>query len=92
MAEEHNKSQHTINPNNRVKQLQTEALDKTADAVKAIECYHEEMVLRDSDRIGNVHDAKTYVGATMVHLALSAEEDGTKVKAILSGYGLEHLL
>ena len=93
MLNKKNKSQHTTDSDYRIRQLQKEALDRTAEAVKTIDRYHEETVLQDADYQGNVTDAKTYAGATMVHLALSAgKENEDKVNEILSGYGLERLL
>ena len=73
--------------------VQNAALDTTAAAFKCIEKYHDFSLCDNTEHLGDVRNARYYAGSAMVHLAIVAGgEDDERIRDILSGYGLQHLL
>ena len=69
------------------------ALDTTAEAFRWIDMFYDFSARNHADHLGNVRDARYHAGSAMVHLAIAAGgENDDRIKDILSGYGLQHLL
>lgn len=77
----------------QLKHAQKVAMDDTASALESIIRQQKLTKVAGAPKWGNVRDAKQEVIEAMVSLAIAASEDGLKgAKAILSDYGLEHMV
>ncbi len=77
----------------QLKHAQRVAMDDTANALDSIIQQQMLTVAADAPNVGNVKDAKQEVIEAMVSLAIAASEDGLEgARALLSDYGLEHMV
>lgn len=77
----------------QLKHAQRTAMDDTANALESI--IHQQKLTKaaGAPKWCNVRDAKQEVIEAMVSLAIAASDDGLKgAKAILSDYGLDHMV
>ena len=77
----------------QLKHAQRTAMDDIANALESI--IHQQKLTKAvrAPRWGNVRDAKQEVIEAMVSLAIAASDDGLNgAKAILSDYGLDHVI
>ena len=77
----------------QLKHAQRTAMDDTANALESIIQQQKLTKAAGAPKSGNVRDAKQEVIEAMVSLAIAASDDGLKgAKAILSDYGLDHMV
>ena len=77
----------------QLKHAQRVAMDDTAYALGSIIQQQKLTIAADAPNVGNVKDAKQEVIEAMVSLAIAASEDGLEgARALLSDYGLEHMV
>ena len=77
----------------QLKHAQRVAMDDTANALDSIIQQQKLTIAADAPNVGNVKDAKQEVIEAMVSLAIAASEDGLEgARALLSDYGLEHMV
>ena len=77
----------------QLKLAQRMAMDDTANALDSIIQQQKLTIAADAPNVGNVKDAKQEVIEAMVSLAIAVSEDGLEgARALLSDYGLEHMV
>ena len=77
----------------QLKHAQRVAMDDTANALDSIIYQQKLTIAADAPNVGNVKEAKQEVIEAMVSLAIAASEDGLEgARALLSDYGLEHMV